>query len=233
MMKNTPKHAGFTLIELLVVIAIIALLAALAVPAVGSALDRGKSAGCLNNLRQIGIATIAYSVDNNYTLPNAGSGTGDMWAKTISAYASAGSQSKKSIFVCPGCTIPVQNAEGSDIAVTYGMNGGLMPKGREAVALDEVNRASEVILCADVCQNPGNKGWSPFSIENPKPAFGGGRAGSGSLDTPIATSTDADKGNSPWIRYRHGDRANVVMVDGSAKTIKKGEILNRNAMFGP
>ena len=233
MMKNTPKHAGFTLIELLVVIAIIALLAALAVPAVGSALDRGKSAGCLNNLRQIGIATIAYSVDNNYTLPNAGSGSSDMWAKTISAYASAGNQSKKSIFVCPGCTVPVQNARGSEVAVTYGMHGGLMPKGGEAVALDEVNRASEVILCADVCQNPGNKGWSPYSIENP-PAFrGGGRGGSGSLDTAIALGPDADKGNSAWIRYRHGDRANVVMVDGSAKTIKKGEILNRNVMFGP
>jgi len=231
-MKTSPRQSGFTLIELLVVIAIIALLAALAVPAIGGALDRGKSAGCLNNLRQIGIATIAYSVDNNYTLPNAGSGGSPEWAKSISAYASAGSQSQKSIFVCPGCTVPVQNARGSEVAVTYGMHGGLMPKGGEAVALDEVNRASEVILCADVCQNPGNKGWSPFSIENPPVFRSGGRGGSGSLDTPISTATDADKGNSPWIRYRHGGRANVVMVDGSAKTIKKGEILNRNVMFG-
>jgi prepilin-type processing-associated H-X9-DG protein len=106
-----------------------------------------------------------------------------------------------------------------------------MPKGGDPLALDMVKNASSLILCADMCQNPNNKGWSPYSIENPGDFKGGGRGGSGSLDTPIATSIDADKGNSAWIRYRHGNRANVVMVDGSAKTFKKGEILKRNAKF--
>jgi prepilin-type processing-associated H-X9-DG protein len=51
------------------------------------------------------------------------------------------------------------------------------------------------------------------------------------LDTPISTSTDADTGNNAWIRYRHNDRANVVMVDGHAQSMPKGEILNKNVVY--
>ena len=225
-----PKHSSaFTLIELLVVISIIAILASLAVPAVTGGLARAKAAGCLSNLRQIGIATIAYATENDYYLPNAGSGGTPEWALAIEPYAGS-SKSQKSIFVCPGCEIPVQGASVGEVAVTYGMHGGLMPKSGAAKNITDINRASEVILAADVCQNPGNKGWSPYCIENPAVFTGGGRGGnSGSLDAAIATSTDSDKGNSPWMRYRHSGSVNVVMCDGSAKTIKKGQVLNRNA----
>jgi prepilin-type N-terminal cleavage/methylation domain-containing protein/prepilin-type processing-associated H-X9-DG protein len=229
-MKPSRTPAAFTLVELLVVIAIIVVLAGLAVPAVSGALARAKSAGCLSNLRQIGLATIGYATDNSFYLPDAGSGGSPGWAVAIQPYAGS-AQNKKSVFVCPGCEIPVQNATGSEIAVTYGMHGGLMPKGQPALRLSDVDRASEVILCADMCQNPGNNGWSPYSIENPAAFKGGGRGGSGSLDTPISTGTDSDKGNSPWMRYRHAGSVNVVMCDGSARSIKKGQVLNRNAIF--
>jgi prepilin-type N-terminal cleavage/methylation domain-containing protein/prepilin-type processing-associated H-X9-DG protein len=222
------KSSAFTLIELLVVISIIAVLATLAFPAVSGGLARAHAAGCLSNLRQIGGATMAYAAENNSSFPSAGSGGTPEWAVAIEPYVGE-AKDKRSVFVCPGCEVPVQSASGNEIAVTYGMHGGLMPKGGQPKKTFEVSRAAEVILCADMCQNPGNKGWSPYSIENPPAFTGGGRGGGGALESPIAVATDADRGNSAWMRYRHSGSVNVVMCDGSAKSIKKGEVLNRNA----
>ncbi len=55
-MKTRSNRDGFTLIELLVVIAIIAVLASLLVPAVQSALAKGRGVHCMSNLGQQGKA---------------------------------------------------------------------------------------------------------------------------------------------------------------------------------
>jgi prepilin-type N-terminal cleavage/methylation domain-containing protein/prepilin-type processing-associated H-X9-DG protein len=92
-------RCAFTLIELLVVIAIIAILAALLLPALAKAQAKAKQTACLNNLRQLGIATIMY-VNEQKAYPGCYSVTPQVYAIwPVRLFSVMGTN--RSVFWCP------------------------------------------------------------------------------------------------------------------------------------
>ena len=64
------KHLGFTLIEILIVLAIVAILAAIIFVVFARVREKGRSAVCQSNLKQIALAMQQYIQDNNGRYPH-------------------------------------------------------------------------------------------------------------------------------------------------------------------
>jgi len=98
------RKRGFTLIELLVVIAIIAILAAILFPVFEKARQKAHTSVCLNNVRQMTLASLTYAQDHEETLPP----KAQVWAAVAL---------DPKIFICPRTEKTILNGYGYAVAV--------------------------------------------------------------------------------------------------------------------
>ena len=128
----SPAHSNFTLIELLVVIAIIAILAAILLPALNSARERGKSASCINNMKQCMTSTQMYADDFNgvAALKTGGDNAANhlLWSMVYgSVVANSGKRitprlSSYDIITCPSLPHPVPSTSDAATVTTVNKN---------------------------------------------------------------------------------------------------------------
>lgn len=209
---KTKGPSAFTLIELLTVIAIIGILAAILIPVVGSVRESARSAQCISNLRQIHMGFMLYADANGELLPlNSNTNQSQYldgvvrtrWKGAILPYMEEPmTREASSIFlykfdpdVATVFTCPSRSEDHVFGPNHYGANV-------RVVAENEQQRLghfeSSVVLAADVYD------WR--------------------LDPTNDGTLYPEGADGPGLQGRHKGADNVVFLDGSVRTIRRGEL---------
>lgn len=237
---DRSSKAAFTLIELLVVIGIIGILAGLLLPALAQARERGRSAKCISNLRQMGSGMCMYGDDYGCYPPGHLDGV-TQWDSCISRYV-AGThgpddvQARTALFMCPSA-----RKSNSGHALNYSANPNVCKEIKATagpVPQAALSRAADIIVVADAIQ---------YASDGDSQAILWGVQGSNGSEIywdngdpsnaarPIGVGVDKDEDwatsdpNGANFRYRHaGNSVNALFADGHVASFVKGQIQDRN-----
>lgn len=209
MSSRVRTHSGFTLIELLVVIAIIAILAAILFPVFARAQEKALQNACLSNVKQLLLSLAQYNLDYDGVLCTwcvvLGPGNSTRWPKLIEPYVK-----NEEIFYCPSgpdrlrdSTQPdgLQDPWATNTAMQYGMPMRYTPNSSPFMQ-DGFKNPSELIYLVDA---------SNMNCCN-------------LYDTYVAAASRVRYWG--YCQRRHNGGANVGFMDGHAKWVSEGALLD-------
>ncbi|HEX8834917.1 MAG TPA: type II secretion system protein [Abditibacteriaceae bacterium] len=210
---------GFTLIELLVVVAVIAILAAILFPVFSSARERARRTACVSNGRQIGLAFMQYTQDNDEYYPltthsvNA-DGTLNSWTDTLQGYVK-----NRQIYRCPNDTSQYWDTADPDGRMrrsSYFLSSYLQGMGMYG-KLSSFQNASKIIYVAESADDKTGDHFHP-SLWGSATRVG---------------IWDASRNETPELALRrHQDGFNVVYADGHAKWVKWSQVWWQDSTAG-
>ena len=230
--KTCPRKGGaharaFSLVELLAVIVIVAILGAIAVVMTQRALAAGRSAACIGNLRQIGMAVQHYAMDHNGETP------GYSWYYPIqgSNIATRGSLApyigaprtradyNESAFTCP--ELQSQWPSGLTARNTYTINGFCLSLGEYGDKLP-ANTSSQTPRTRHISESVNPAAQVIFFDGLPQNTMSGGT-------TWFYLSTGYASTASTYGRFPHHGACNAVFLDGHCESIPRDEFLAHSA----
>jgi prepilin-type N-terminal cleavage/methylation domain-containing protein len=170
--QHISLRRGFTLIELLVVIAIIAILAALLLPALARAKATAKTAQCVSNLHQMGLALIMYADENDGLAARA---NGPHWwqvlAPNLGGQTGANS-TKVRLYTCPSYPDPDPHYPGQKQLVCYVVNGWKFasptdPTGTELPGLSKITMIQRPVDTIYLADREDGTDYGPITTADP------------------------------------------------------------------